>query len=91
MNPVKTFFKDLTLFSRVGPVDATYEGVTPVRMARLSSHARAAQPNPVSLTLESCQCIWRDYFISPTQPSPVSLTRLKRVRSWKKVLAGFIS
>jgi hypothetical protein len=72
MNPVKTFFKDLTLFSRVGPVGATYEGVTPVRMARLSSHVRAAQPSPVSLTLESCQCIWRDYFISPAQPNQFS-------------------
>jgi hypothetical protein len=38
MNPGKSFFKkNLVLFSRVSPSDATYEEVTPVHFAQLTS------------------------------------------------------
>jgi hypothetical protein len=32
MNPAKTFFQDLALFSRAGPVGVTYKGAASVHM-----------------------------------------------------------
>jgi hypothetical protein len=41
MNPVKHFFPNLALLSHANPFGATYEGVTPVHLARLKELARA--------------------------------------------------
>jgi hypothetical protein len=40
MNPVKTYFQDLTLWSRPSPIGTIYEGVTPCALAQLDGLTR---------------------------------------------------
>jgi hypothetical protein len=62
MNLIKTFFQDLTIFSRAGLISTTYEEVTLVYMAWLGS------------TMSNNQNRRYDSVVVPEQPSTVNLT-----------------
>jgi hypothetical protein len=69
INPAKTYFQVLALWSHASPISVTYEGVTPYALVRLRGLARArastrchiglSHASLVDLT-ESHRLLWRD-------------------------------
>jgi hypothetical protein len=69
MNLAKTYFQDLTLWSRTTSIGVTYEGVMPCALTRLEglAHARMLTWCHIGLSCtkgsgvtESRQLLWRD-------------------------------
>jgi hypothetical protein len=77
MKLAKTFFSNLTIFSRTSSVDVTYEGVALFALARLGgvAHVRASMWRHVGLscaspvgTTESRRLLWHDW--QPSRLAP---------------------